>query len=59
MWRISSLTLFGVTFLFWVFETMASWKRLERWTWLYLRLVKPKELVAFEKRKKERRKTKL
>ncbi|KAL1881270.1 hypothetical protein Daus18300_001122 [Diaporthe australafricana] len=48
LWRVSSLVLFGVTALFWIFETMASWKRLERWTWLYLRICRPDRLPAFE-----------
>lgn len=48
LWRISSLVLFGVTAVFWIFETMASWKRLERWTWLYLRIRCPARLPAFE-----------
>lgn len=48
LWRVASLVLFGVTAVFWVFETMASWKRLERWTWLYLRICCPERLPAFE-----------
>lgn len=36
--RVASLVSFGVTAAFWMFETMASWVRLERWTWLYLRV---------------------
>lgn len=38
LWRVSSLLLFGITVAFWVFETIASWTRLERWRtiWLYV-----------------------
>jgi hypothetical protein len=36
LWRISSLLLFGITVAFWVFETIASWTRLERWRAIYL-----------------------
>jgi hypothetical protein len=38
LWRISSLLLFGITVAFWVFETIASWTRLERWRAIYLYL---------------------
>lgn len=54
LWRVASLVLFGVTAAFWVFETMASWKRLERWTWLYLKIRHPDSLPAFEKSRAER-----
>ncbi|KAJ9138188.1 hypothetical protein NKR23_g8608 [Pleurostoma richardsiae] len=54
LWRVSSLLLFGVTAAFWVLETMASWKRLGRWTWLYLRVTNPKALKDFEKAREER-----
>ena len=53
LWRISSLILFVVTALFWVLETVASWKRLGRWTWLYLRITNPKRLPDFEKERAE------
>lgn len=36
LWRISSLLLFGITVAFWVFETIASWIRLQRWKTIYL-----------------------
>ena len=36
LWHCSSLVLFGVTAAFWVLEAMASWRRLERWKWIYL-----------------------
>ena len=35
LWRSASMLLFGITALFWILETMASWKRLGRWKWLY------------------------
>lgn len=54
LWRVASLMLFGVTAIFWLFETMASWKRLERWTWLYLRLKEPESLPRFEQARLER-----
>lgn len=54
LWRGSSLLLFGVTAAFWVLETMASWKRLERWKWIYLRVVDKKALPDFEKARDER-----
>ena len=31
LWRVSSLTLFGITLTFWLLETGASWVRLGRW----------------------------
>lgn len=31
LWRVSSSVLFGVTAMFWVLETTASWVRLGRW----------------------------
>lgn len=33
---------------------MASWKRLERWTWLYLKVKDPMSLPHFEKARAER-----
>lgn len=54
LWRIASLVLFVVTAAFWIFETMASWKRLERWTWLYLKIKHPESLPAFEKERNEK-----
>lgn len=54
LWRIASLTLFVVTAAFWIFETMASWVRLQRWTWLYLRIKSPHKLPDFEKARTER-----
>ncbi|KAI1399825.1 hypothetical protein F4819DRAFT_497791 [Hypoxylon fuscum] len=54
LWRTSSLILFCVTAAFWILETMASWKRLGRWTWLYLKVTDPKKLVDFEKARSER-----
>ena len=54
LWRVSSLTLFGVTAAFWVLETMASWKRLGRWAWLFLKVTNPKRLPEFEKARDER-----
>ncbi|KAF2222049.1 hypothetical protein BDZ85DRAFT_274887 [Elsinoe ampelina] len=49
LWRVSSLLLFGVTALFWILETAASWIRLGRWKWLYYWLFKPKKLGHWEK----------
>lgn len=49
LWRTASLILFTVTAAFWVLETMASWVRLGRWRWLYLRVMEPKGLLEFEK----------
>jgi hypothetical protein len=49
LWRVSSLILFGVTGAFWVLETMASWKRLGRWKWLYIQVTDRKGLRDFEK----------
>lgn len=54
LWRVASLVLFSVTAVFWIFETMASWKRLERWTWLYLKFKHPDSLPAFEKSRAEK-----
>lgn len=54
LWRVASLLLFGVTAAFWIFETMASWKRLDRWMWLYLRLMDPKKLPEFERARTEK-----
>lgn len=54
LWRVSSLILFGVTAAFWVLETMASWVRLGRWKWLYLRLCQPDKLHDFERARDER-----
>ncbi|KAI0817309.1 hypothetical protein GGR55DRAFT_684988 [Xylaria sp. FL0064] len=53
LWRISSLILLSVTAAFWILETMASWKRLGRWMWIYLRLTDRKKLAEFEKTKSE------
>ncbi|KAI0973801.1 hypothetical protein F4678DRAFT_425898 [Xylaria arbuscula] len=53
LWRISSLILLSVTAAFWILETMASWKRLGRWTWIYLRLTDRKRLAEFEKAKSD------
>ncbi|KAH8904138.1 hypothetical protein BR93DRAFT_946910 [Coniochaeta sp. PMI_546] len=44
LWRTASLILFGVTAAFWVLETMASWARLGRWKWIYLKVVDPDRL---------------
>ncbi|OIW25542.1 hypothetical protein CONLIGDRAFT_582658 [Coniochaeta ligniaria NRRL 30616] len=55
LWRTASLLLFGVTAAFWVLETMASWVRLGRWKWIYLKLVDPDRLPEFEKAREERR----
>ncbi|KAI0154507.1 hypothetical protein GGR57DRAFT_465912 [Xylariaceae sp. FL1272] len=55
LWRTSSLILFSVTAAFWILETMASWKRLGRWTWIYLRLTNPEKLADFEKAKNDER----
>ncbi|TKX25337.1 hypothetical protein C1H76_2570 [Elsinoe australis] len=49
LWRISSLILFGVTALFWILETAASWIRLGRWKWMYYWLFKPRKLGSWEK----------
>jgi hypothetical protein len=46
LWRISSLLLFGITVLFWIFETIASWTRLGRWKLIYLWIFKRKEVDA-------------
>ncbi|KAI2465000.1 hypothetical protein F4781DRAFT_425097 [Annulohypoxylon bovei var. microspora] len=54
LWRISSLLLFCVTAVFWILETIASWTRLGRWTWIYLRFMDPKKLPEFEKARSER-----
>ncbi|KAJ9624826.1 hypothetical protein H2203_004776 [Taxawa tesnikishii (nom. ined.)] len=35
LWRIASMLLFCITAAFWILETMASWKRLGRWRYLY------------------------
>ncbi|KAI0841331.1 hypothetical protein F5Y06DRAFT_261297 [Hypoxylon sp. FL0890] len=55
LWRVSSLLLFCVTATFWILETIASWKRLGRWTWIYLRLIDRKRLPEYEKARIERR----
>lgn len=54
LWRVSSLILFGVTAAFWILETAASWVRLGRWTWLYLRIMDSKKLPDFEKQRTEK-----
>jgi hypothetical protein len=54
LWRSASLVLFGVTAAFWILETVASWVRLGRWKWLYLRLVDPKRLPQFERDREEK-----
>lgn len=54
LWRTASLILFGVTAAFWVLETMASWARLGRWKWIYLKVVDPDRLPEFEKAREER-----
>ena len=50
LWRISSLLLFGITVVFWVFETAASWVRLGRWKTIYLSVFKPKALAEHKSR---------
>ena len=57
LWRISSLILFGVTALFWLFETMASWTRLGRWKWLYLKLTCRKQASAVKRRSSDKQET--
>ncbi|RKU44786.1 hypothetical protein DL546_007203 [Coniochaeta pulveracea] len=54
LWRSASLILFGVTAAFWILETVASWVRLGRWKWLYLRVADPKRLPQFEKYREEK-----
>jgi hypothetical protein len=54
LWRTASLILFGLTAAFWVLETMASWVRLGRWKWLYLRMVDPGRLPEFERARAEK-----
>ena len=54
LWRVSSLILFGVTAMFWILETAASWVRLGRWQWLYLRLFDSKKLPDFERNRAEK-----
>jgi len=54
LWRSASLVLFGVTAAFWILETMASWVRLGRWKWLYLKAVNPERLPEFEKAREEK-----
>lgn len=54
LWRISSFILFGVTAAFWILETAASWTRLGRWKWLYLRLKEPEKLLDFERLRAEK-----
>ena len=54
LWRISSLILFGVTAAFWILETAASWVRLGRWKWLYLRIMDSKKLSDFERQRLEK-----
>lgn len=39
LWRVSSLSLFGITVAFWFFETIASCTRLGRWKTIYLYVV--------------------
>ena len=48
LWRTASTILFGITAAFWILETMASWKRLGRWKWLYYRTFKRKKLGEYE-----------
>ncbi|MCJ1446973.1 MAG: hypothetical protein MMC23_007481 [Stictis urceolatum] len=55
LWRVCSLIMFGVTAMFWILETMASWVRLGRWRWLYFRLFDRKRLRSYEERKDEER----
>lgn len=57
LWRVSSLLLFGITVLFWVFETMASWTRLGRWKAIYLYLFNKKALEAHRRRMAQRHMT--
>lgn len=57
LWRASSLLLFGITAVFWVLETIASWFRLGRWERLYLRLFAKGRLPEFERRQLRRRQT--
>ena len=54
LWRVSSLILFGVTAAFWILETAASWVRLGRWKWVYLRVVDSKKLPDFEKQRADK-----
>ncbi|KAK4463590.1 hypothetical protein QBC42DRAFT_265166 [Cladorrhinum samala] len=49
LWRVSSLILFGVTAVFWVLETAASWIRLGRWKWLYLWVTDRSAIPEFER----------
>jgi hypothetical protein len=54
LWRIASLILFGVTAAFWILETMASWVRLGRWKWLYLRLFCRESLPRYQQETSDR-----
>ncbi|KAH8663284.1 hypothetical protein BGZ61DRAFT_462822 [Ilyonectria robusta] len=54
LWRVTSLILFGVTAAFWALETVASWVRLGRWKWLYLRFFHRERLSEFEAAQQEK-----
>ena len=54
LWRVASLILFGVTAAFWILETMASWTRLGRWEWLYLRIFDRKSLPRWREATNEK-----
>ncbi|KAF1995947.1 hypothetical protein P154DRAFT_580327 [Amniculicola lignicola CBS 123094] len=57
LWRISSPLLFGITIAFWVFETIASWIRLGRWTTIYLHVFDPEKLPGHKNRMTQRHMT--
>ncbi|KAF2791675.1 hypothetical protein K505DRAFT_363593 [Melanomma pulvis-pyrius CBS 109.77] len=57
LWRISSLLLFGITVIFWVFETMASWTSLGRWKTLYMFLFDRQGLEEHKRRMTRRQLT--
>jgi hypothetical protein len=57
LWRTCALLLFGITVAFWIFETIASWKRLGRWKSIYLYIFNRKELAAHKVRMLQRNMT--
>jgi hypothetical protein len=57
IWRVSSLLLFGITALFWILETIASWTRLRRWKLVYLYIFNKSELNTYRRQIKDRRTT--
>ncbi|KAF8242570.1 hypothetical protein K440DRAFT_565110 [Wilcoxina mikolae CBS 423.85] len=54
LWRVSSSFLFGTTFLFWIFETMASLHRKGWWQEFFYRVFKPSRLEGVKKARQEK-----